>query len=224
MPTATDPTPWLTEYASSRYGRPLDPQSTEVAEYRERLSRQDFINGFRTNPGGYYLDVIMTGLPGTSLTAKLKSPNDLMRMELEKEYRGYRNDWFRILDYAIPRNKRPPEPLGHARVMFQIFSNKSEKHLLDAEAKYSAVDPHLACLYPGAKRFTATKPLLDSLQGNATFSGSGKETVRRGLGVLRDDTDGEHFRAGVIRQLEVLQRRSSQAKVRLVIEEVPPWG
>ena len=111
--------------------------------------------------------------------------------------------------------------------MFQILTHKGEKHLLDAEAKYSALNPLLSSLHNPAMKHTAVKPLLDTLQGSEVFRGSGRDVTRRGLGVLQDDTDGEHFRGGVIRQLEVIQRRTAPQdkipKVRLVIEEVAPW-
>lgn len=215
--------PTLTAYAVTHLGRAIDASDPEIDELEEALARQIFKLGGRTNPSGYYLDVIITGYPGTTLKARLKSPNDLMRMNLDKEYRSYRNDWYRMLNAAIERHRRPPAPLKHARVMFQVFSPRAEKHMLDAEAKYSAINPLLAGLHNSAQKFTAVKPLLDSMQQNTTFSGSGKETVRQGVGIILDDTDGEHFREGVIKQLEVLQRRSKDYKVRITIEEATPW-
>lgn len=91
--------------------------------------------------------------------------------------------------------------------MFQILTPSGQAHLLDVESK-----------------FTALKPLLDSLTPPTVFRGSGHAVTQSGLSIIIDDTDGESNNRGVIRQLESIQAKSiSQYKVRLVIEEVPPW-
>ena len=102
-----DITPHLTAYAALALARSVDAGDFEVAEYHEALLRTTFKLGGRTNPRGYYLDVVIAGIPGTSLRAQLKSPNDLMRMDLEREYRAYRNDWFKLFEH-----KRPPLSCG----------------------------------------------------------------------------------------------------------------
>jgi hypothetical protein len=225
----------LRQYAATRLGR--EPSDHDVDEIYEAMLSQIFKLGGRTHPGGYYLNVIILGFfemndageyvldeEGQRIMvrdAQLKSPNDLMRLNLEREYRAYRNDWYRVLDQNITPAMRPRKPIKAARVMFQIFSNKSNRHQLDAEAKYSAVNPILAGLYNPAEKHSAVKPILDTLQANTVFSTTGKDTTRKGIGVLEDDTDGEHFKEGVIRQLEVLQRRSKVSKLQITIEEVP---
>lgn len=228
--------PLLAEYATTHLGRPIAVGDPEVKDFEEALLREVFRQGGRVNPKDYYLDVIMLGIPALdehnqvvtdpetgavryAKTAQLKSPNDLMRLKSRQDYRSYRNDLYRMLDHSIPYKLRPKKPLEAAQVKLELYTNRSEKHQLDVEAKYSALSPLLAGLYSPTQKFSAIKPILDSMQADTVFSTTGKETTRKGIGILRDDTDGEFFREGVIRQLEVMQRRSRVAKIRLTVEE-----
>ena len=76
----------LARYASLALARPVSKDDPEVLEYQEALDRHTFVRGGRTSPG-YYLNVRMYGVDGTSLTAKLKSGNELMRMNFKQWYR-----------------------------------------------------------------------------------------------------------------------------------------
>jgi hypothetical protein len=73
----------LADYASAALGRSIRPEDPEVDEYQEALDAHTFARGGRTNTG-YYLDVMITGIPGTSLKPKLKSANEIMRMNLKR--------------------------------------------------------------------------------------------------------------------------------------------
>lgn len=202
-----------------------------MRDFEEALRREAFRQGGRVNPAGYYLDVIMLGIPALDANkqvmrdpetgavryakpAQLKSPNDLMRLKSRQDYKSYRNELYLMLDYSIPKKLRPKKPLAAARVRIEIFTNRSAKHQLDAEAKYSALSPLMAGLYSTTQKFSAVKPVLDSMQADTVFSTTGKETTRKGISILRDDTDGEFYEEGVIKQLAVIQKRSRVAKIR----------
>lgn len=62
---------------------------------------------------------------------------------------------------------------------------------------------------------------MDYLQGNTSFHTTGEKTIRLDVGILTDDTDGEFYIKGVVRQLEVRQRKTMEVpRIKLAIEEI----
>lgn len=119
----------------------------------------------------------------------LPGPNALMRMHAQ-DYRRLRDELLLLarasLDPDLPR-----EPIERCRLAFELW--RPRHRLLDADAKYGAI-----------------KPLLDVLQPDRayarTIGGHKVRDVAAGLGLIRDDRDGEGALEGCVRDLRVRQR------------------
>lgn len=119
----------------------------------------------------------------------LPGPNRLMRMN-RHEYRRYRDEL--LLRARAALSAPPPaRPLEACAVTLELV--RPRRSLLDADAKYGAV-----------------KPLLDVLQPDRAYARTiGGYRVRdavHGIGLIRDDGDGEGDLDGCVRRLRVLQR------------------
>jgi len=118
----------------------------------------------------------------------LPGPNRLIRMNAH-DYRKLRDEIL-LLARATLTPAPPPAPLEACHVTVTL--HRPARSLLDADAKYGAV-----------------KPLLDVLQPPRAYSRRvGARTVQdatAGLGLLRDDRDGEGALQGCIHTLRVVQ-------------------
>ena len=119
----------------------------------------------------------------------LPGANALLRMHAQ-DYRRLRDSLLMLARSGL-RPAAPAAPL--ARCDVTIVLHRPKRNLLDADGKYGAV-----------------KPLLDVLQPDRTYARSiGRHKVRDvapGLGLIRDDSDGDGDLEGCIRDLRVLQR------------------
>ncbi len=118
----------------------------------------------------------------------LPGPNQLMRMHAQR-YRMLRDE-LRMIGLAKLTPKAPPEPIERCRIEVDMWRPK--RNLLDADAKFGAV-----------------KPLLDVLQPDRTYTRKmgtrSLPDVTPGLGLIRDDRDGEGDLTGCITTLTVRQ-------------------
>ena len=118
----------------------------------------------------------------------LPGPNALMRMHAQ-DYRRLRDELL-LLARASLAPAKPREPIERCRLTFDLW--RPGHRLLDADAKYGAI-----------------KPLLDVLQPDRAYARSiGGHKVRdvaAGLGLIRDDRDGEGALDGCVRDLRVRQ-------------------
>ena len=118
----------------------------------------------------------------------LPGANALIRMHAQ-DYRRLRDELLLLarssLDPALPA-----DPLERCHVTIDLW--RPRHRLLDADAKYGAI-----------------KPLLDVLQPDRayarTLGGRKIRDVAAGLGLIRDDRDGEGDLEGCIRDLRVRQ-------------------
>lgn len=124
----------------------------------------------------------------------LPGANRLIRMHAH-DYRRLRDEVL-LLARAGLTPAAPHEPLPHCHIRIELW--RPPRSLLDADGKYGAV-----------------KPLLDVLQPDRTF---GRTLGRRrisdvasGLGLIRDDRDGEGGLDGCIRDLRVTQHVGAAA-------------
>lgn len=118
----------------------------------------------------------------------LPGANRLIRMHAQ-DYRRLRDELL-LLSRGSLAPGLPDAPLARCAVIVDLWRPK--RSLLDADAKYGAV-----------------KPLLDVLQPDRAYGRKlGERRIRdisRGLGLIRDDSDGEGDLAGCIRDLRVRQ-------------------
>ena len=118
----------------------------------------------------------------------LPGANALIRMHAQ-DYRRLR-DQLLLLARASLTPAVPAEPLERCTVTIELW--RPRRSLLDADAKYGAV-----------------KPLLDVLQPDRSYARKlGARQLRDvapGLGLIRDDRDGEGALNGCIRDLRVRQ-------------------
>lgn len=133
----------------------------------------------------------------------LPGANRLIRMNAH-DYRRLRDEVL-LLARAGLEPAAPREPLPHCRVWIELW--RPTRSLLDADGKYGAV-----------------KPLLDVLQPDRTY---GRTLGRRrisdvaaGLGLIRDDRDGEGDLNGCVRDLRVRQH-VGPPRVTATVEAVP---
>lgn len=163
-----------------------------------RVERED--GDVETGRVGTSRSVRSRGLPGivTAMTPGrwtlrlddllLPGPNRLMRMHAQ-DYRKLR-DTILLLARSTLEPNPPAAPLDACRIVVTL--HRPARSLLDADAKYGAV-----------------KPLLDVLQPPRAYSRRlGGRTIRdvtSGLGLLRDDGDGEGMLTGCVRDLRVVQ-------------------
>lgn len=142
------------------------------------------------SPDSWTLDLPDLLLPG---------PNRLMRMN-RHEYRRFRDELLLRARGALSA-PAPREPLPACALSLELA--RPRRSLLDVDAKYGAV-----------------KPLLDVLQPDRayarTLGGHALQDVVHGLGLIRDDRDGEGDLGGCVRRLHVLQRAGT-AHVRLFV-------
>ncbi len=119
----------------------------------------------------------------------LPGANALLRMHAQ-DYRRLRDSLLMLARSGL-RPAAPAAPLDRCDVA--IVLRRPKRSLLDADGKYGAV-----------------KPLLDVLQPDRSYGRSiGRHRVRDvapGLGLIRDDSDGDGDLDGCIRDLRVLQR------------------
>jgi hypothetical protein len=118
----------------------------------------------------------------------LPGANRLIRMHAQ-DYRKLRDELL-LLARGSLTPAVPPRPLERCDVTVELW--RPRRSLLDADAKYGAV-----------------KPLLDVLQPDRGYARSlGSQRIRDvapGLGLIRDDRDGEGDLDGCIRDLRVRQ-------------------
>jgi hypothetical protein len=118
----------------------------------------------------------------------LPGANRLIRMHAQ-DYRKLRDELL-LLARSSLTPAAPARPLDRCRVDVELW--RPRRSLLDADAKYGAV-----------------KPLLDVLQPDRGYARSiGRQRVRDvapGLGLIRDDRDGEGDLDGCILDLRVRQ-------------------
>ncbi|MEX2501357.1 MAG: hypothetical protein WD336_03185 [Trueperaceae bacterium] len=119
----------------------------------------------------------------------LPGANRLIRMHAQ-DYRRLR-DTLLMLARSGLRPSLPDAPLERCDVT--IVLHRPKRSLLDADGKYGAI-----------------KPLLDVLQPDRAYARTlGRHRIRDvapGLGLIRDDSDGDGELDGCIRDLRVLQR------------------
>jgi len=132
----------------------------------------------------------------------LPGANRLIRMHAQ-DYRRLRDELL-LLARGSLAPATPAEPIEHCRIVIDLWRPK--RSLLDADAKYGAV-----------------KPLLDVLQPDRGYARSvGRQRIRDvapGLGLIRDDGDGEGGLDGCIRDLRVRQH-VGEARIELAVEAV----
>lgn len=133
----------------------------------------------------------------------LPGANALIRMHAQ-DYRKLRDELL-LLARASLTPERPAAPIDRCRVTVDLW--RPRRSLLDADAKYGAV-----------------KPLLDVLQPDRAYSRRiGGHTVRDvapGLGLIRDDRDGEGDLDGCIRDLRVRQH-VGDPRIDVTVEATP---
>ncbi len=132
----------------------------------------------------------------------LPGANRLIRMHAQ-DYRRLRDELLLLARGSLDP-ATPAEPIEHCRIVIDLWRPK--RSLLDADAKYGAV-----------------KPLLDVLQPDRGYARSvGRQRIRDvapGLGLIRDDGDGEGGLDGCIRDLRVRQH-VGEARIELAVEAV----
>lgn len=118
----------------------------------------------------------------------LPGANALIRMHAQ-DYRKLRDELL-LLARSSLAPARPATPIERCRVTIELW--RPRRSLLDADAKYGAV-----------------KPLLDVLQPDRAYTrrigGHAVRDVAAGLGLIRDDRDGEGDLDGCIHDLRVRQ-------------------
>lgn len=132
----------------------------------------------------------------------LPGANRLIRMHAQ-DYRRLRDELL-LLARGSLAPAVPAAPLERCRITVDLWRPK--RSLLDADAKYGAV-----------------KPLLDVLQPDRAYSRTlGRhriQDVAPGLGLIRDDRDGEGDLDGCVRDLRVRQH-VGEARIEATVDEV----
>ena len=132
----------------------------------------------------------------------LPGANRLIRMHAQ-DYRRLRDELL-LLARGSLAPAVPAAPIERCRITVDLWRPK--RSLLDADAKYGAV-----------------KPLLDVLQPDRGYARSlGARRIRDvapGLGLIRDDRDGEGDLDGCVRDLRVRQH-VGEARIEVAIDEI----
>lgn len=132
----------------------------------------------------------------------LPGANRLIRMHAQ-DYRRLRDELL-LLARSSLAPATPDDPIERCRIVVDLWRPK--RSLLDADAKYGAV-----------------KPLLDVLQPDRGYARTvGRQRIRDvapGLGLIRDDRDGEGGLEGCIHDLRVRQH-VGEARIELTVEAV----
>lgn len=143
-------------------------------------------------------------LPGVILPTL----NEQIRMNRRGgEYAKFRNHLYTLAKRNL-QPSLPPEPLRHCKITVEM--TRTTVRLLDVDSKYGAV-----------------KPLLDILQPNRPFKRKiGKLLVdddTLGLGLIKNDSDGESTNKGCIRQLRVIQK-VGEPRIDIAVAECSELG
>lgn len=132
----------------------------------------------------------------------LPGANRLIRMHAQ-DYRRLRDELL-LLARGSLAPAVPAAPIERCRITVDLWRPK--RSLLDADAKYGAV-----------------KPLLDVLQPDRGYARTlGSHRIRDmapGLGLIRDDRDGEGNLDGCVRDLRVRQH-VGDARIEITVDEV----
>lgn len=141
----------------------------------------------------------------TLTNVRLMAMNEALRTS-EHKRADNRDHLLRKVGYELARTQqRPPAPLSYVEIDVTLYTPSP----YDADGKYTAVKHLLDCL-------TAPKSNLALVRQAARQ----KRGLFIPLGVIRDDTDGEHGLGGCVRRLDVRQEMAERHAVRLVIQEV----
>lgn len=146
------------------------------------------------------IDLHLTG-------ARVMSVNDMLRSSDHKRADA-RDHLLGKLSYELARTRqRPTTPLRYVEIDITLHVVTP----LDVDGKYAAVKHLLDCL-------TRPKSNLALLRQQAR--------QRRGLfvplGVIHDDTDGEHGLPGCVRRLTIRQVPAPHPAIALTLQEVTP--